>query len=43
MAYKKKAKKVKRYVDNAIVHVQSSFNNTMVAITTTEGDVLLRG
>lgn len=43
MAYKKKAKKIKRYVDNAVVHVQSSFNNTLVAVTTIEGDVLLRG
>ncbi len=42
MAYKKKTKKVKRKVDTAIVHVKSSFNNTIVSITTTEGDVLLR-
>lgn len=42
MAYKKKTKKVKRNVDNAIVHVKSSFNNTLVSITTTDGDVLLR-
>jgi small subunit ribosomal protein S11 len=43
MAYKKKTKKVKRQVAAAVVHVQSSFNNTLVAVTTTEGDVLLRG
>jgi small subunit ribosomal protein S11 len=43
MAYKKKTKKVKRQVASAVVHVQSSFNNTLVAVTTTEGDVLLRG
>lgn len=43
MAYKKKTKKVKRQVTAAVVHVQSSFNNTLVAITTPEGDVLLRG
>lgn len=42
MAYKKKTKKVKRQVDSAIVHVQSSFNNTLVSVTTVEGDVLLR-
>ena len=42
MAYKKKSKKVKRKVDSAIVHVTSTFNNTIVSITTTEGDVLLR-
>jgi small subunit ribosomal protein S11 len=43
MAYKKKAKKIKRNVHEAIAHVQSSFNNTLVTITTVEGDVLLRG
>lgn len=43
MAYKKKSKKHKRQVDSAIVHVKSSFNNTVVSITTTDGDVLLRG
>lgn len=41
MAYKK-AKKAKRKVDAAIVHVKSTFNNTLVSITTLEGDVLLR-
>jgi small subunit ribosomal protein S11 len=43
MAYKKKTKKVKRQVDSAVAHVKSTFNNTLVAITTMEGDVLLRG
>jgi small subunit ribosomal protein S11 len=43
MAYKKKSKKVKRYVDTAVVHVRSTFNNTLVSVTTPEGDVLLRG
>lgn len=43
MSYKKKTKKVKRKVDSAIVHVKSTFNNTLVSITTVEGDVLLRG
>lgn len=42
MAYKKKSKKTKRQIDSAIVHVKSSFNNTLVSITTMEGDVLLR-
>lgn len=42
MAYKKKTKKVKRQVDSAIAHIQSTFNNTLVSITTTDGDVLLR-
>ncbi len=43
MAYKKKSKKVKRYVDTAVVHVKSTFNNTLVSVTTLDGDVLLRG
>jgi small subunit ribosomal protein S11 len=41
MAYKKKAKK--RHVDSAVVHVKSSFNNTLVTITSMEGEVILRG
>lgn len=43
MAYKKKSKKNKRQVDVALVHVKSTFNNTLVSVTTLEGDVLLRG
>ncbi len=42
MAYKKKPKKAKRKVDSAIAHITSTFNNTLVSITTMEGDVLLR-
>ncbi len=42
MAYKKKTKKVKRQIDSAVAHIKSTFNNTLVAITTTDGDVLLR-
>jgi len=42
MAYKKKTKKQKRRVDTAVAHVKSSFNNTLVTITTVDGDVLLR-
>lgn len=42
MAYKKKVKKTKRRVETAIVHVQSTFNNTVVSITTPDGEVLLR-
>ena len=42
MAYKKKSKKSRRFVDSAVAHVKSTFNNTLVAITTAEGDVLLR-
>ncbi len=42
MAYKKKTKKQKLVIDSAIAHVKSSFNNTLVSISTTSGDVLLR-
>lgn len=42
MAYKKKVKKIKRKVDTAIAHIRSSFNNTMVSVTTLEGDVLVQ-
>ena len=41
MAYKK-AKKTRRNVDAAVVHVKSTFNNTLVSVTTREGDVLMR-
>lgn len=43
MAYKKRSKKIKRRVDSAIVHVRSTFNNTIVSVTTMQGDVLFRG
>lgn len=43
MSYKKKSKKVKRQIDSAVAHVMSTFNNTLVSITTLDGDVLLRG
>jgi small subunit ribosomal protein S11 len=42
MAYKKKTKKQRHVVDSAIAHVKSSFNNTLVSISTVDGDVLLR-
>lgn len=43
MAYKKKIKKTRKNVDSGIVHVKSTFNNTLVTITTTDGDVLCGG
>ncbi|MDP3788216.1 MAG: 30S ribosomal protein S11 [Candidatus Chromulinivorax sp.] len=43
MAYKKKSKKVKRQLSNAVVHVKSTFNNTLVTVTTEEGNVILNG
>jgi len=43
MAYKKQTKKVKRHVTSAVAHVKSTFNNTLLTITTEEGDVLFSG
>ncbi len=44
MAYKKKTKKnAKKNVETVVAHVKASFNNTMVSVTTTGGDVLVRG
>lgn len=43
MAYKKSKKKQHKNIDSAVAHIKSSFNNTLVTITTTSGDVLLRG
>ncbi|OGB84200.1 30S ribosomal protein S11 [candidate division TM6 bacterium RIFCSPHIGHO2_12_FULL_32_22] len=43
MAYKKKSKKIKKHVSSVIANVKSTFNNTLVSITTESGDVLLRG
>jgi small subunit ribosomal protein S11 len=42
MSYKKKPKKQKQRITEAIAHVKSTFNNTIVSITTMEGDVLFR-
>lgn len=43
MAYKKSKKKQYKNIDSVLAHVKSSFNNTLVTITTMDGDVLLRG
>jgi len=43
MAYKKKTKKAKLNVDVVTVYVKSSFNNTLVSVTTMNGDVIVRG
>jgi small subunit ribosomal protein S11 len=43
MAYKKSKKKVQKNVESVIAHIQSSFNNTLVSITTMDGDVVARG
>lgn len=42
MAYVKRNKKQKIVGDSAIVCVKSTFNNTLVTVTTITGDVLLR-
>jgi small subunit ribosomal protein S11 len=42
MAYKLKAKNKKLRIESAVAHVRSTFNNTMVAVTTPDGEVLLR-
>jgi len=44
VAYKKKSKKKHlKSIETVVAHVKSTFNNTLVSITTTDGDVLLRG
>ena len=43
MAYKKSKKKQYKNIDSVVAHIKSSFNNTLVTIATTAGDVLLRG
>lgn len=40
MSYKKRSKKIKRLITSAVAHVKSTFNNTIVSITTDDGDVL---
>jgi small subunit ribosomal protein S11 len=42
MAYKKSKKKLQRNVETVVAHVRSTFNNTLVSIATTDGDVLMR-
>ena len=41
MSFIKKSKKSKRQITSAVAHVKSTFNNTLVTITTIEGDVVL--
>ncbi len=36
----KKKKKVRKNVSNGIVHIKATFNNTLVTISDTQGDVL---
>ena len=41
MAFKKKSKKLKRQLSAVVAHVKATFNNTLVTITSLEGDVVL--
>jgi small subunit ribosomal protein S11 len=43
MAYKKSKKKQLKNVESVVAHIKSTFNNTMVSITTVDGDVIMRG
>ena len=43
MAYKKKGKKQLKSIDTVVANIRSTFNNTIVSITTLDGDVVLRG
>ena len=44
MAYKKKSKKKQlKNVEMVLAHVKSTFNNTLVSVTTPDGDVIMRG
>ena len=43
MAYKKSKKKLHRSVETVVAHIKSTFNNTLLTITTSDGDVLMRG
>ena len=38
---KAKSKKAKRQVTNGLVHIKSSFNNTIIAFTDTKGNLLV--
>jgi small subunit ribosomal protein S11 len=44
VAYKKKSKKKAiKNLETVVAHVKSTFNNTLVSVTTTDGDVIVRG
>lgn len=36
-------KKIKRKISEGVAHIQATFNNTMISITTPSGDVLCQG
>ena len=43
MAYKKSKKRQHKNLETVVTYIKSSFNNTLVSVTTVDGDVLLRG
>ena len=43
MAEGRKSKKVRRNVGRGVVYIRASFNNTLVTVTDTNGDVLCTG
>ncbi|MCK4264907.1 30S ribosomal protein S11 [Candidatus Babeliales bacterium] len=44
MAYKKKSKKKQfKNLELVLAHVKSTFNNTLVSISTPSGDIIMRG
>ena len=43
MAQARKTKKVRRSVARGVVHIRATFNNTLISITDTNGDVLAAG
>ena len=42
MAQSRKSKKVRRNVGRGIAHIKATFNNTLITITDTNGEVLCR-
>ena len=42
MAQSRKSKKVRRNVGRGVVHVKATFNNTLITITDTNGEVLCK-
>ncbi len=40
MEFKKNRRKIKRQVLNAVAHIYSTFNNTIISVTDTNGNVL---
>ena len=43
MAQARKTKNVRRSVARGVVHIRATFNNTLISITDTNGDVLAAG